>query len=800
MKSKFRPVPLSLSVALAVGAAGFSIPSQAMLEEVVVTAQKREQGLGDVPLSIQAVGGDALEEQNIFDFKGLVESLPNVTMDRTPGATSIRMRGIGTGSGTASAEQAVGLYVDGVYVSRGFQFNAPFTDIERVEVLKGPQGVLQGKNSIAGAVVITSRRPTDEFEAILRTGYEFENDGYNLEGVVSGALADNVFGRLVAQKNFTGGFLDTNDRLAANGVTVLRGDDDQNEEEFYILRGSLVWEPTDTLSLFTKIETGEAERSGVSFGGIAIQPGAIVGGPQNDQTLIIDRFNEYDPNYGFITDGTVSNAFRNELNEELNVFEAGNKGFGEVIESNSLTFQFDWDTDLGTVTGISSYSEYERDVALGNTMAPVDWLTNTGGEEFDHFTQEIRLVSPGGETIDYIIGAYYMDRTIENDGQLGDSIINFTNGGLSAPPGFDFQSARYFKEETEAFSVFAQVTWNVLDTLRLNAGVRYTDETKDNEHDITNIEFLVENPVFNPLALSTFGVVPFTTEDLPRAKVDDTSTDPSVSLQWDAADEIMLYTSYTRATKAGGFNSSANNPANTSFDPEEAEGFELGLKGTFLDGRLFASAAVFHTEFSDLQVSAFDADNNSFFFRNAAEATTEGFEADVRFAATEELELGGAIGYTDSTYDDFPGATCSVGISQEANCVTDPVTGSSSRNAKGDQLQAAPEWTGNLYADYRYTLGNGMELGLRGTVIYSDDYYFNAQNDPFLQQDDFTKLDLSASLTSADGSWTVSLIGRNVTDETTVSFGGGTPLFTGAYWGNVDAPRLIFLNAEYRFY
>ena len=137
-------------------------PSHAqMLEEVVVTAQKREQGLGDVPLSIQAVGGDALEEQAIFDFMGLVDRLPNVTMDTSPGSTVIRMRGIGTGANNAAAEQAVGMYIDGVYVSRGFQFNAPFTDIERVEILKGPQGVLQGKNSVAGAVVITTRRLTE---------------------------------------------------------------------------------------------------------------------------------------------------------------------------------------------------------------------------------------------------------------------------------------------------------------------------------------------------------------------------------------------------------------------------------------------------------------------------------------------------------------------------------------------------------------------------------------------------------------------------------------------------------------
>ena len=785
----------AIAALTAMSAAGHLQAEVLALEEVIVTAQKREQGLGDVPLSIQAVGGDALEEQNIFDFAGLVDRLPNINVDVGAGQTAIRMRGIGTGNANTAAEQAVGMYIDGVYISRSYQANAPFTDVERVEVLNGPQSVLQGKNSAAGAVVITTRRPTDEFEAILRGSYEVENEGYNLEGIVSGPLTDNIFGRLVAQQNFVGGWLDTNTRLAADGVTVLRGKDDQNEDEFTQLRASLVWDATDTLSLFAKIETGDREISGVTTGGYAIQPGATTPGGEP----ILDDFLARDPNYGFITDGVVSNGFRNEYNEELNLFEAGNGDIENTISSDAFTFQFDWEIGLGTVTGITGYSEYERGFALARSMAPVDVLTDfgeegDGGETLDQFTQEIRLVSPGGETIDYIIGAFYMDRNVEEDPYRG--ILNFSNGGLPAPPSFDMYLNKVFKENTEAWSVFGQVTWTIVDTLRLNAGLRYTDETKTVDPYNFGVEFLIEHPVLNQIALDQFGFVPFTTEDLPRDEVADTSTDPSLSLQWDATDEIMLYAAYTEATKAGGFAAGAPAPDRTSFDPEYATGYEIGLKGRFLDGRLLTNLAIFHTEYEDLQVSALDTATNSFFFKNAAEATTEGFEFDFRFAATEELELGGAIGYADATYDDFPGATCSEGLSQEPDC--DLAT--NSRNAAGDKLQGAPEWTGNLYADYRYALSNGMELGLQGTLIYSDDFYLNAQNDPFLLQDDFTKLDLVASLTSSDGSWKLSIIGKNVTDETTSNFGGGNPFYPGQYFANVDAPRQIFLNAEYRWY
>jgi iron complex outermembrane receptor protein len=370
----------------ALGLAAIAAPASAqMLEEVVVTAQKREQGLGDVPLSMQVVSGDALESQNIFDFKGLVEKLPNVYLGSTPGPSTISIRGVGTGAGNSAAEQAVGMYVDGMYVSRGHQFNAPFTDIERVEVLKGPQGVLQGKNSVAGAIVITTRRPTEEFEAILRAGYEIENEGYNVEGIVSGAITDNLFGRLVAQQNLTGGWLDTNTRFANDGETVLYGEDDQNEDEFSILRGSLVWEPTDTLSLFGKVEVGERTQRGVRFGGNSFQPGEA-------GDAILADFVSKDPNYDTVDNGVISNGFPLAYNADKNVFEATNVDPETSVDSASFTGQLDWDLSAGTLTAISAYSEFEQAQILVNTMAPLDFLHSSGkkgggGEEFDQFTQ-----------------------------------------------------------------------------------------------------------------------------------------------------------------------------------------------------------------------------------------------------------------------------------------------------------------------------------------------------------------------------------------------------------------------------
>ncbi|WP_101756740.1 TonB-dependent receptor [Oceanicoccus sp. KOV_DT_Chl] len=772
--------------------------SAQMLEEITVTAQKRVEGLGDVPLSIQVVAGDTLDRSNIFSFKDLVDRLPNVTFGESPGQKTISIRGVGTGTFNAAAEQSVGMYVDGIYASRGLQFSSPFLDIERVEVLKGPQGVLQGKNSIAGAIVVSTRRPTMEKEGYISGSYEVENDGYNIEGAISGPLTDTLALRLTAQQNFAGGWIDTNSRLAADGTTVLRGQNDQNENTFSLLRLSSLWSPSENLELFLKLETGKSKNEGVAYGGYAIQPGAVVGGVTNDQTLIIDDYLSRDPNYGTITDGISSTGFRTEYNEAINLFEANNKGLYQEIENDSATFQFDWNTgELGTLTGITGYSSYDEESYITNTMAPLDWYhtygeKGNGGEEFEQLTQEIRLTSSGGATIDYIVGVFYMDRTIKQDG--AGTNVNLSNGGFGLPPFSDLSGIRHFNEDTEAWSVFGQITWNISDALRLNLGARYTDETKEVDHTLAT-QFLVVVPPLNQLVLDQFAIEPFITEDLSTDEVSDSNTDPSVSVQWDMTDDLMLYTSYTQATKAGGFNSSTFSPENASFEPEQATAVEVGVKGLFIDGRLGVNASLFHTEYDDLQVAALDTNTTSFFFKNAAKATSEGVEADFRFAATEGLELGGAMAYLDVSYDDFPGATCSTGTSQEADC--DPV--SLTRNAKGDTLRAAPEWTGTLYADYRWLLDSGMEVALRGDVIYSDDYYIDTPNDPYLQQDSFTKLDLLASITSASGDWTLSIIGKNVTDKTTVSFGGGTPQREGAYWSNVDSPRLVYVKADYRF-
>jgi len=781
--------------------------SAQVLDEIIVTAQKREQAATDVPISIQSLDGDLLDESNIYDLSDVAERIPNVTFSATPGFPSIFIRGAGTGSVNNSAEQSVGMFIDGVYVSRGFQFSAPFMDSQSIEVVKGPQGVLQGKNSIAGAVLINSKRPGDEPDGHFRATYEIENQGYGIEGAATVPIMEGWNLRVAAQTNFEGGWLDTTSRTGFGGE-ALAGREDQNTNEFSAVRVSSTFNVSDDLELYVKLEAGESSRKGVAFGPYAIQPGAMAG-PLPIEAL----FGILDPNFGFIQDGVVSNGYflQEGTNGPFAQYQPTNREHFQDVKNKSGLFQFDWDVgNLGTVTGISGYTEYDVEAATSNTMSPTDWLTsrNRDGEKTevaDQFTQEIRLVSPGDQTIDYVVGGFYMDRNLLREG--GGSAINLSNSflanvfGAGFPPGFplqflDAESVDRFEENTKSFSLFGQLTYNASEDLRVNVGARYSDETK--EADFVNASLFPNvNPMLNPITLNIFGITPFTTADLPESKISESNFDPSISIQYDASDDIMVYGSFTRATKAGGFNEGAGTPATSTFDEETADGFEAGMKGSFMDGRLGLNLAAFHTKFSDLQVSALDNSSGAptFIFQNAAEATSKGIEADFRFAATEELELGGAVGYLDAKYNDFPGAGCSVGISREADC--DAIT--DSRNAAGDKLRFAPEITGSVYADYRKTLSNGMVIGLRGDVQYRDDAFIAAQNDPFLMQDAFAKIDGLVSVTSPSGLFTVSVVGKNLTDKQTSSFAGPTPFFDGAYWANVETPRQIFVNLQTNF-
>lgn len=756
-----------------------------VLEEIIVSAQKRAQSLQDVPIAVSTLSGDALKQNKIANLEDVAAVIPNLSFSGSPGTNTVRIRGLGTGGANGAFEQSVGMYVDGIYAGRGFQFSLPYMDVERIEVLKGPQGVLFGKNSIAGAISITSARPTAEFEAEVGVSFEAEPGGFGVEAVINGELLPGLAARLAASYVEEGGWIDNS----------LLGQSDQPEVEMSGYRASLLWDATDTISVYLKYDHGRNQKSGSEFGIKQIAPGA-------SNTFLADDpsweslYQAADPRFGLIEDQQQSSG--------ISLTDAPN-GDAKDVESDAITLQVDWSLGEHTLTALSGYSTYEVDRFSDSSFAPLTTINQRVPEEFSQFTQELRLVSPLGQTFEYIAGLFYLDRSLELPSTNLDAEFTPLFGATlpaPAPPVptalAAFTSFKTYDEDTRSIAAFGQLTWNISDVLRASLGLRYSYEKKEADARAVLYELNSTTPI-NPVGRAVSGVLfGITDHDFVDSRTEE-NVDPSLNTQWDINDSVMLYAAATKATKAGGYNSEdrTGNPGVIEFEPEEATAVELGMKGEFLDRQLRVNAALFHTEFDDLQVSVLDGNTSAFFIGNAAAATTQGLETDVTYALSEAVTVGGSLAYLDSYFNDFPGAPCATSIYRQADCVGDGPA--SSRNAEGETMIHSPDWAGSVYVDYYAAFTDNMFLSARLEASYVDDFVYNLTFAEPLGQDANVKWNARVSLASADDRWELALIARNLSDEITTSFGDNVPLSDGVYFSNVDSGRQVYLDAAWRF-
>ncbi|MEM1152689.1 MAG: TonB-dependent receptor [Pseudomonadota bacterium] len=750
-----------------------------LLEEVIVTAQKRAESIQDVPISIASVSGDMMESRQLTTFERLVPDLPNVEFVSSPGLDkALGIRGLFTSTGNPAFEQSVGVFSDSVYISRGRLYNLSFNDVDRVEVLRGPQGVLNGKNAIAGAINIYSKLPSDELEAGFLGSYEFENEGYSGTAYVTGPITDELSGRAYIKSEKIGGYLDF----------PRTGRDDQNESEFLSFKGSLLYEPTSSFGVVVRYSRQDAKQLGVEFGPFLFQ--------ESVADTLEAEYRENDPNFDLVTNDIISNGRLLRVDEAGEIF-ISNERPEAGTDIDIAAMQLDWElSNGGQITGITGYLNYSSYLLQTQAFRPVDFLV-TGDkdddENFDQWSQELRYVSPGGETLDYLFGVYLHSADLNIN--KNDSVLSAE--ALGAPAEFNFLPIEKFSQEARSISVFGQGTWNFTENLRASVGLRYTEEEKKADGAVrfysTDRSMIVGgqppgSPGFNPIA-DLFG-----SNWSDSASRSESTWDPSVIGEWNVAEDKMLYVSWTQANKAGGFNAADLDGVSFEYEGEEAKSWEIGSKLSFLDDQLRWNLAIFRTEYTDLQVSAWNAASNTFITNNAAEATVEGFESDLIYAINANWTLGGALGYLDAKYDNYPGANCSVGESREANCDAD-----NTRNAAGDRLRQAPEWTTNTYVDYVQDISEGLAAGFRLTVNYSDSYFMSDTNDPYLSVDSYTKSDLLIWLGSADEVWRISALGRNLTDERVPYFANSTPLVDEAYFSSVQAGREYYLEFAYRF-
>jgi outer membrane receptor protein involved in Fe transport len=723
------------------------------LEEVIVTAQKREQGLQDVPIAISAVAGEFVRDKNINNLQELSSLEPSLYVAESFVGDSIYIRGLGSGQNNLGFEQAVGRVVDGYFYGRSRFSRISFLDLERIEVLKGPQGALIGKNTTAGALNITTARPTKAFSGYITPTYEFEGaQGYSVEGAVSGSLSSVLRGRIAIKRVDRDGFI----------KNISTGKDDISKEET-LGRLSLAWEAAENVEMLFQYQYGDIDHEGGN-----------------------NQYSKCVAPLSFIFAGISGDDCTANYHRTGTATKNGTNVEGKETNFDTYALTVDWDLGGHTITSLTGFAKYDyRDLQDGDRSRLESTLPEFA-EDYEQWTQELRLTSAQGEKHDYLFGLFFMGKEQDTD-----YTVHF-----NVPAANAVQSRNTFtSEKSTTYAFFGQWTSHLSEQWDLTIGGRYTYEDKK-AHSVQYGSELYTT-VADPDCMSFIPGV-CSTHDI-RDKFDEDDFSPELSVQWRPNDDAMYYASVRRGFKAGGYDhnlvaddSDADIMDRFQFDSEDVTAFELGAKLKLANGASRLNIALFRSEFGDLQLGGFlDSTSAINTVTNAASATSQGAEASLTWRVTEALTLFGSIAYIDSTYDDYKDAPCYT--LQTTGC------GNGRQDLSGEKLQFTSDWKGSASLEYVWRMDNGLELVSYLQGYFVDDFPLQADLDPSLYQDSYLKADASLTLTNATQSWALSLICRNLADKLSSNYGDDVPAQAGTVWRSVDAPRSIALQGTWNF-
>lgn len=825
-----------LAISTSVLAIGIGLPAHAQkVDEIIVTATKRAESLQDVSVSVIAAPGTEIENLALTNASDVTNYMPAVTISESPIGNYIFIRGIGSAGVNQGIEQSVSIFHDGVYMGRHQLARAPFMDLERVEVLRGPQSILFGKNTIGGAVHAITAKPTAHTEGQIRALYG-EHGEAELAGFISGPLGENTRARLSLRGYQLDGYL-KNVITGADGPHrrdyTLRAQLEHDFSSTLTVRGKYEvssfksTQQTTQLSVFNPIGAGAIGTNGLNRALVAFATGGT-----GVESLDLER--------AVVNDGGLL------LGQVAPVF-AGLPGFPDKPEfsDNDMqtgTITIDWQIGDHTLTAISGYAGYKYRDICDCDFSALPLIQVDATEDYDQYSQEIRLTSPLGKAIDYIVGAYYQksDLTYRSDEGFGASMA-FQQVGVPTPLLVPNLTRDYgMNQEQEMFAIFGSATWNMSEATRFTAGLRYFDETKTVDHflnkrftDGWDYSGLVGLPAgsiaFGNTAadydtfLATFGttdigggITPgFLTEavyggllgtfehDIRNRKRSEDAITWSLNAEHDFNSNIMGYVTASNGIKGGGFDARflrRNTDPFFEYNEEKALNFEGGLKTTLMDGAMRFNAAIFHTTVKDYQVSIFDG-ATAFFVQNAAEVKSKGVEIDMAWALTDQFTLGFAGSYLDATYSDFANAPCWAGdaTNNRGNCIGRG-TPSAHRDATGDRNTFAPELSFNARAEYVHPIGNSLEGRAQVNIGYSDGYFVGADLDPvYAYTPSYTRIDFRLALGNVDKNWELALIGKNLTDDNVAGNANDQPLVNGNGFTLTSRPSSIAVQASYRF-
>lgn len=766
------------------------------LEEVVVTARRRIESVQDVPAAVTALDRDALERYGATDLVSVSQITPQLTLNAA-GSNSgavLYLRGIGSGS-NLGFDQTVGVVIDDVFYNRGRWIQQSFMDMERVEVLKGPQALYFGKNTPAGVVIVTTAEPGAR--NYVRAGLETEAEEWIVEGAFDVALSESFAARFALQYRDMRGWMKNAAGVQSGvdplGLVIPAPHNDHNESEQVTGRVTLRWTPSSRFDATVKVQATELEDAGQN----TMTQKLGCQGPGNTPQPV---FGVFDPFDDCSRDLTISKA---DAPPEMAVnapfdFNGGVPFTDYESWNASLRLNYSaGDFDLTSVTGFNDYENRSMDNQDYSAAGQV-WAGEI--EAHESFSQEVRFASSLDGPLNYIVGAYYQKTDF-------DYRIQADIAPLPPDPvtGTLFSWDRPSRQDGRTWSAFAGFEWDITPNLELAGGARYSDERKESATQHAFVHAALAPAFASRKYADVF---------------EDDNLSPEVTLTWQPADQLTVYGAFKTGFKAGGFSHTAVLLATTSldeltFDSEEVAGFEVGAKARLLNDALAVNAAIYQYDFEDQQVTVFNPQTTSFTIQNAGETRTRGFEFEGTYLAAEGLELRAAIAYNRARYRNFIGS-CFAGQTREEGCneAINPLTGlPTSQDLRGKRPVLAPDW--NLSAGFTYErqLNRALTLEFSGDVRYSSRYPLVVESRPDLFQSDYTTFDAALRLYYGPR-WELSLIGRNLTNEVILLNGGGRPL-TGGPAGlpaddplagvRADAfavtqrPRQVQLQATYQF-
>ena len=728
-RAKLFVIPLLLG---AIGSARGS-PDADQLEEITVTAQKRAESSQDVPLTIHTVSADEMSRANLRNLFQIADYVPGMVFSRAPDdGMALTFRGLGSPARSQAFEESIGLFMDGMFLAKARLYSSAFFDLDRAELIKGTDSTLLGKNTSLGAISLITRQPGAEYDADVRVAREFADGGQTYDLGFDLPFTPTFAVREAIHYNDTAGWV----KNTATGRSVPIDDD-------FASRTTAVLHPWEAFTASASYQHSDNKRLGTPY-------------------QIVDP--NLNPIYG-----------EGVLNDQEDVFTSLTKT-GEsthISEVNFYNLKLQWDLGRYSLVSQTSRIDYNLDYDDDFDFSPEPWTDFIRLENYQQFTEELRLASPTAQTVDYIVGAFLFHSDWH-------SIEHQDWGVPDWPPGTPIAGQLYngpftndFKEKTDSKSAFASTTWHWGDQWRLTTGLRYSDERKDTLFGRTNAAPLtIWNTLANP---------PFPTTALPFS---DSFLDGNANLQFSPSSNEMLYLAYGHGTKTGGYVETNTNAYPVFADPavdsriksEVAQTVEAGIKSTLFNHSLRINASIFHTVITNFQDTLFTGAAAGFITENLP-ARSNGFEIETAWQVNRELRLAAAVTYAYATEtrtaEDavlVPTITCHV-------C----------------RATQSPTWNGTADADYQRPITASLNLVAAAHFRYRGSMY-NQPGDTFPSAP-YRPLDLSLGVAGANGHWSLIGLVKNINNSLSEDFASPSVAPNFAALGSPAPLRTVWLMA-----